>query len=107
MATPCPLISPPCYLEESVVTAHTELASRLHVVVNLPEVFNGVHSGEIVLVLLPTPGFIIAEVPEGPNVIQWVFHLSNDSGNSKRNVVLDGSVLSPRSKVPLPFKYQS
>ena len=97
----------PCYLEESVVTAHTELASRFHVVVNLPEVFNGVHSGEIDLVLLPAPVLVIPEIPERPGIFQRVLHLRDVPRNPVRNVVLDGSVLSPRSKVPLPLKYQS
>ena len=41
------------YLEECVVTAQAELTGGLYVVVDLPEILDGVDSLEIVLVLFP------------------------------------------------------
>ena len=90
------------YLEESVVTAKPELTGWLHVVVDLPEILNGVHGGQIDLVLLPAPALVIPEIPERPGIFQRVLHLRDVPWHPQGNVVLNGSQFSARSNVPFP-----
>ena len=94
------------YLEQCVVTPDLQLTGGLDVVVNLPEVLDSVDSGHVVLVLVPRSAFIVAEVPEGPAVVEGVLHLGDDSRDPERDVIFNGPQLSPRSKVTLPEREQ-
>merc|ERR1719500_731315 len=88
------------FLEESVVTTNPKLASGLHIVVDLPEVFNGVHGGEIDLILLPAAVLVVPEIPERPGIFQRMLHLRDVPGNPQGNVVFNGFQFSTRSNVP-------
>ena len=61
-------------LEEGVVRARGEPAGHLDVVVETPEVLDGVDSHHLALVLLPGATFVVLEEPESPGILKRVFY---------------------------------
>ena len=60
-------------LEERVVSSGRQTAGHLDVVVERPEVLHRGHCDDGALVLLPGPGFVILEEPEGPGILKGMF----------------------------------
>ena len=60
--------------EQRVVGARRQLAGHLDVVVQRPEILHRRHSDNGALVLLPGAAFVVLKEPEGPGVLQRVFH---------------------------------
>ena len=57
-------------LEQAVVTASGQPGGQLNVVVEAPEVFHRAEGDDGALVLLPGPGAVVLEEPEGPGVLK-------------------------------------
>ena len=61
-------------LEQGVVRAGDEPAGHLDVVVQTPEVLDGVHSHHLPLILLPGTTFVVLKEPESPGILKGMLY---------------------------------
>jgi hypothetical protein len=61
-------------LEERIVRPSRQLARNLNMIVERPKVLHRSHRNDRPLVLLPGSILVVLEEPEGPGVLQRVFH---------------------------------